>query len=439
MPHTLKNLIPFGKAALAGLLLLVAGIGVVVYLFGVDHLLSPSHIALIAVFGVIYIGWTVILYWVLAASRHKDEARWREINREVTDLTHDTRQLFQELSEEYNSQFQLAQDELHRVRDILSDAIGKLINSFTSMESQNRNQQQISLRLTSRQPHPEQAPAAGENEEDEDNAAPPQQPSDVSFEKFVGETSETLSMFVESTIETSKSAMRLVEIMDSVSAEVEDILNILGEIESISKQTNLLALNAAIEAARAGEAGRGFAVVADEVRDLSTRSNQFSDQIRNHMTSVHQAVASAESEINALASRDMNFALRSKTRVQEMMDNIQTLNQEMEVSVEELKRIGEQVEQDVGTAVTSLQFQDLTSQLINHIDQRIGAMQSIMSSIATIGDLKEGEDYEEASIECHQHLKQFKQAIVEATTLIEKVRHNPVAQEQMTAGDIELF
>jgi len=253
---------------------------------------------------------------------------------------------------------------LRQTQDILADAIGKLIDSFTAINANVRAQQELAMSMA-------QMLSGTGGAKDEAN-----------FEQLMRETSETLTTFVDNTVHTSKIAMGLVDEMDDVNRQVAAILGILGEIEGISKQTNLLALNAAIEAARAGESGRGFAVVADEVRTLSLRTNHFSQLIRTHMDKVHGSLGIAEKSIHEMASLDMNFALQSKNSVHEMMKEIQKTNATVEQNMAELGKIAVDVEQNVGTAVTTLQFQDMTTQLIDHTRMRVQAMDAILLEVA---------------------------------------------------------
>ena len=91
-----------------------------------------------------------------------------------------------------------------------------------------------------------------------------------------------------------------------------------------------------------------------------------------------------------------------------------------------------------GGSVTSLQFQDLASQLLSHINTRIGNMGAIIHSIAAIPINELGTDMDTRS-ECILRLQRFHQAIDQASELIKQSRHNPVSQSQMESGDIELF
>ncbi|WP_375154413.1 methyl-accepting chemotaxis protein [Pseudomonas sp. Q2-TVG4-2] len=109
--------------------------------------------------------------------------------------------------------------------------------------------------------------------------------------------------------------------VEHLAGQVRDISKVLDVIRSIAEQTNLLALNAAIEAARAGEAGRGFAVVADEVRALAHRTQQSTQEIEQMIGDVHQGTDKAVQAMQASNERARSTLDVART-AGEALDNI---------------------------------------------------------------------------------------------------------------------
>jgi len=321
--------------------------------------------------------------------------------------------MLEELVRESELELKEGNSELDRVKDLLQHAINELVQRFGEMNTHIQSQRDLAISIVS---------AMASNNKDTDG---------VSFSEFVSNTSKTMEAFVDNTIKTSKIAMGLVETMETIDKDVNAIIAILGEIESIAKQTNLLALNAAIEAARAGEAGRGFAVVADEVRALSQRTNQFSHQIRSHMDGVHSSLAVAHQSIYTVASMDMNFALQSKLSVHSTMIRIGEINQTMVGTAQLIDEHAGHVAIEVNAAVTALQFQDMTSQLIGHAQDRISNIDNILLQMT--GDVKN-------QVKLSDGLNRARAGLLKHAQQQKVAQHShPVRQESLSSGDIELF
>jgi methyl-accepting chemotaxis protein len=260
------------------------------------------------------------------------------------------------------------------------------------------------------------------------------------FEQFAGKTSDTLRQFVESVIENSRVAMSLVEMTERIAAQMREVRGRLSEIEGIAKQTNLLALNAAIEAARAGEAGRGFAVVADEVRDLSGRTNHFSQQIREALTAMQAQIEASEKAIHQMAAQDMTFAITSKGDVEVAMSGIEAMNQRTGDSVAELNQIAEQVESSVNQAIVSLQFQDMVTQLLSHVMRRLDVMEEVVSDEEQMAVALLNTGDPEATMRTLDTLREHVDTLSQKLMTLKKgVDHNPVRQTGYSSGDVELF
>ncbi|ENM3802144.1 methyl-accepting chemotaxis protein, partial [Vibrio cholerae] len=178
-----------------------------------------------------------------------------------------------------------------------------------------------------------------------------------------------------------KTASSVIEQLSSQSAMIGQVMEV---IQSIAEQTNLLALNAAIEAARAGEQGRGFAVVADEVRKLAQRSTESTEEIKEVITSIQTSTRNAVNTIeqgNKLSVSCVESAHVSGDKLTALLSQVSDItmrNEQIATAIEEMVNVTEDMNRsvqsisDVSTETLGLaeNTQNKCRQLANNLAQQ---------------------------------------------------------------------
>ncbi len=165
-------------------------------------------------------------------------------------------------------------------------------------------------------------------------------------DRVVGEAIAQIERLADE-VSRSTEAMRLLQ------TESDKIGSVMDVIKAVADQTNLLALNAAIEAARAGEAGRGFAVVADEVRSLAQRTQQSTEEIAGLVAGLQsgsERVATVMSNSRSLTDSSVLLTRKAGTALESItatVSNIQSMNQQIAAAAEEQSAVAEEISRSI--------------------------------------------------------------------------------------------
>lgn len=303
------------------------------------------------------------------------------------------------------SESERIEGEISQLSGILNDAGTKLSNSFKSLKDMSEEQLGLVVGLTG---------VISDGEGDDS----------IGLNRVVDETERIMGYFSEFMSSASRESGEMVERMVDMTSNMSDITSLLGQMEGITKSGNLLALNATIEAEHAGEYGRGFGVVAKEVRTLSRASRQFQSEISKSVESTQRAIVDADHRMREIADSGGETTADNEIKLRDLLCHVTALDQRLKEGLDMVSSMSKTLTTKVGLAVMGLQFEDITHQLLEQMAARAGKVSSMAAA------LENGVDIQDEG-ELLAYLDSESTATVGVGTV--------AVQNSVDEGDVELF
>lgn len=195
-----------------------------------------------------------------------------------------------------------------------------------------------------------------------------------SFDQVVVEMQTIISEMIANIVQLSKRAMSMVYLLDDVQKDVSELLASVSDVDSINRQTNFLALNATIEAHRAGEAGKTFAVVAQEVRNLSRTTQGVAERMHQKIDQLAAGINRGHSILREIADTDMSPQMLAKERVDRTMDSLVRQTEQFQSVLRQSAHASSEMSDTIGHMITRMQFQDLSKQRLDAVSDSLAVV-----------------------------------------------------------------